>query len=136
MVRKITPTHTQPKVQSLMKNWQPPTHSSRSKVAMSGFESRKWCSQFSYFISHSIFNPLKCNFFGKRENRLIHFYWGLFERVGEGQIQRPEIRSQDVALRTSQKHRTETACAIRLRWELDVKSEVNGDNFQEVPKES
>lgn len=136
MVRKITPTHTQPKVQSLMKNWQPPAHSSRSKVAMSGFESRKWCSQFSYFISHSIFNPLKCNFFGKRENRLIHFYWGLLERVGEGQIQRPEIRSQDVALRTSQKHRTETACAFRQRWALNVKSEVNGDNFQEVPKES
>lgn len=30
----------------------------------------------------------------------------------------------------------ETGCAVSLRWEFDVKSEVNGDNFQEVPKKS
>lgn len=30
----------------------------------------------------------------------------------------------------------ETGCALSLRWEFDVKSEVNGDNFQEVCKKS
>lgn len=72
----------------------------------------------SYFIFHSTFSPRKRNFFGERQNRLIDFYWGLFERVGEGQIQSPEIKSQDVTLRRSQEHRTETACAISPRWEI------------------
>lgn len=30
----------------------------------------------------------------------------------------------------------QTGCAISLRWQFDVSSEVNGDNFQEVPKKS
>lgn len=30
----------------------------------------------------------------------------------------------------------ETGCAVSPRWEFDVKSEVNGGNFQEVPKKS
>lgn len=30
----------------------------------------------------------------------------------------------------------ETGCAVSPRWKFDVKSEVNGDNFQEVLKKS
>lgn len=90
----------------------------------------------SYFIFHNTFNPRKRNFFGGKTEQVDILSFGLFERVGEGQIQSPEIGSQDVTPRRSQEHRTETACAISLRWEFAVKSEVNGDNFQEVPKKS
>ena len=90
----------------------------------------------SYFIFHSTFNPRKRNFFGERQNRLIYFYWGLFERVCEEQIPSPEIRSQDVTREKITGTQNRNHCAISPRLEFAVKSEVNRDNFQEVPNKS